>query len=254
VTDAIFLLRDGQLQELNDQPYDSEALLQRLLQDHPSVIAGSQIDRADPRRWLLVSREMPVASEEDGGRRWSLDHLFLDQDGIPTLVEVKRGTDTRIRREVVGQMLDYAANAILYWPVEQIRARYVARCEAAGEDAAVELDRFLVDRNADVFWSTVKTNLQAGKVRLIFVADIIPPELQRIVEFLNSQMDPAEVLALEIKQYVGEGLRTLVPRVLGRTAQAQQQKASGEKEGQTWGTRGKSPGRRMSLTFLHESA
>jgi hypothetical protein len=112
VTDAILLLRDGQLQELSDQPYDSEVLLQRLLQDHPSVIAGSQIDRADPRRWLLVSREMPVASEEDGGRRWSLDHLFLDQDGIPTLVEVKRGTDTRIRREVVGQMLDYAANAI----------------------------------------------------------------------------------------------------------------------------------------------
>jgi len=28
------------------------------------------------------------------------------------VVEVKRGTDTRIRREVVGQMLDYAANAV----------------------------------------------------------------------------------------------------------------------------------------------
>ena len=56
-----------------------------------------------------------------GGNRWSLDHLFLDQEGIPTLVEVKRGTDTRIRREVVGQMLDYAANAIVYWPVEELR-------------------------------------------------------------------------------------------------------------------------------------
>ena len=29
---------------------------------------------------------------------------------FPTLVEVKRSSDTRIRREVVGQMLDYAAN------------------------------------------------------------------------------------------------------------------------------------------------
>jgi hypothetical protein len=58
----------------------------------------------------------------------------------------------------------------------------------------------------ETFWAMVKTNLQAGRVRLIFVADVIPPELRRIVEFLNAQMDPAEVLALEIKQYVGEGL------------------------------------------------
>jgi hypothetical protein len=31
----------------------------------------------------------------------------LDQDAVPTLVEVKRSSDTRIRREVMGQMSDY---------------------------------------------------------------------------------------------------------------------------------------------------
>ena len=67
---------------------------------------------------------MAVPSEEGGGWRWSLDHLFLDQDGIRTLVEVKRSTDSRIRREVVGQMLDYAANAVVYWPVEEIRSTF----------------------------------------------------------------------------------------------------------------------------------
>jgi hypothetical protein len=40
--------------------------------------------------------------------------LIIDQHAIPTLVEVKRSTDTRIRREVVSQMLDYAANADNY--------------------------------------------------------------------------------------------------------------------------------------------
>src|SRR3712207_9290538 len=59
---------------------------------------------------------------------------------------------------------------------------------------------------------------------MVFVADEIPSELQRIVEFLNQQMDPAEVLAVEIKQYVGQGLKTLVPRVIGQTAEAQQRK------------------------------
>jgi hypothetical protein len=39
-----------------------------------------------------------------------LDQLVVDQDGIPTSVEVGRHSDLRLRREV-GQVLKYAANA-----------------------------------------------------------------------------------------------------------------------------------------------
>ena len=102
--------------------------MQKLLADHPDLLAGDQINAEQPRRWLLVTREMAVPGEQDGAGRWSLDHLFLDQDAIPTLVEVKRSTDTRIRREVIGQMLDYAANAVAYWPVEEIKAKFESRC------------------------------------------------------------------------------------------------------------------------------
>jgi hypothetical protein len=79
------------------------------LAEYPNVLAGDQ-DSEVRKRWLLVKRELGVASGEDAPDRWSLDHLFLDEEGVPTLIEVKRGSDTRIRREVVGQMLDYAAN------------------------------------------------------------------------------------------------------------------------------------------------
>ena len=75
------------------------------------------------------------------------------------------------------------------------------------------------------FWSKVKTNLQAGRIRMVFVADEIPVELARVVEFLNTEMDPAEVLAVEVKQFANETLRTLVPRVIGQTAEAQIRKA-----------------------------
>jgi hypothetical protein len=61
----------------------------------------------------------------------------------------------------------------------------------------------------------------------LFVADRIPPELRRIVEFLNQQMDPAEVLALELRHFAGEGLKTIVPMVYGHTERAQQEKAVG---------------------------
>jgi hypothetical protein len=60
----------------------------------------------------------------------------------------------------------------------------------------------------------------------VFVADEIPSELLRIIEFLNVQMNPAEVVGIEIKRYSGRGVTTLVPKLVGRTAEAQQRKAA----------------------------
>jgi len=219
---TIFVISDnGELIELSDQPYDSEKLLQRLLAQHPSVLAGDQMGGGAPLKWLLVATENGIPDKEGGAERWSVDHVFIDQNAVPTLVEVKRSTDSRIRREVVGQMLDYAANAVLYWPVETIRERFVETCREREVDPDMVVADFLppnahTDTTVAIaqFWETVETNLRAGKLRLIFAADIIPPELRRIVEFLNEQMNPAEVVAVEIRQYVGTGLRTLVPTVI----------------------------------------
>ena len=213
----IYLVKDnGDLVEMREQPYDSEDVLQELLAKYPNLLAGEQIDSSIPRQWLLITREAGIPSEDMEGR-WSVDHLFLDQDAIPTLVEVKRSKDTRIRREVVGQMLDYASNAVMHWPIESITAQFEMRCEREGinqEDLLLQL--LGIDSNVEAFWQKAKTNLQAGKVRLVFVADEIPTELRRVVEFLDEQMDPAQVLAIEVKQYAGEGLKTLVPRVVGK--------------------------------------
>ena len=221
------------LQPLVETEYEAEAVLQKLLAKYPDLLAGEQVRPADPRRWLLISREHAVAGEEGGAARWAIDHLFLDQEGIPTLVEVKRSTNSQIRREVVGQMLDYAANGSAYWSLETVIAAFVRRCEREGIDSESVLTQFLDDEgDTDEFWQRVKTNLQAGRVRLVFVADQIPSELRRIIEFLNEQMDPAEVLGLEVHQYLGEGNTVLVPRVVGFTADAE--RAKGIRQRNTW--------------------
>ena len=59
----------------------------------------------------------------------------------------------------------------------------------------------------------------------MLVADIIPKEMQRIIEFLNEQMSPCEILGMGIKQFLGQNLKTLVPRVIGSTVNAKNQKA-----------------------------
>lgn len=225
---TIYNITDGGLVEMHEELFATEDDFQTLLQQYPNLLAGDQIDATIPRRWLLVRREMGVAAEADAADRWSLDHLFLDQEAIPTLVEVKRSTDTRIRREVVGQVLDYAANAVVHWSIDRIQEEYAKTCDADGADPDERLAQFLQDElQVDEFWARVKTNLQAERIRMLFVADVIPPELRRIIEFLNKQMDPAEVLGVELKHYVGAGLKTLVPRVIGSTAEAEQRKAAG---------------------------
>lgn len=226
----IFLITEqNDLVPMAQSAYDSEELLQRLLADHPELIPGDQIDSQRPRQWLLVNREFGIPNSEGGAAHWSLDHLFLDQDGVPTLVEVKRSSDTRIRREVVAQMLDYAANVLEYAPVERIRAQFEARCDALQRDPNDEIAQVLgPDADIELFWQQVRLNLEAGKLRLLFVADVIPPELRRIVEYLNGQMRTTQVLALEVKQYAGDGSqRMLVPTVIGQTAVAEQTKSAG---------------------------
>jgi hypothetical protein len=217
---------NGKLIEMHRQGYGKEADLQQLLADYPDLIPGEQVDSVSPRRWLLIRREAGVADEEGGSDRWSLDHLFIDQEAVPTLVEVKRSTDPRARREVVAQMLDYAANSVVYMPVEQMRAWLDDRVRphSTADDTLMEV--FGLD-DPSVFWANAARNLQAGRVRLIFVADSIAPELRRIVEFLNGQMNPAEVFAVEVQQFVGIGVRTLVPRLIGQTAVAEAKKGPG---------------------------
>ncbi|MBN2499802.1 MAG: hypothetical protein JXB38_03480 [Anaerolineales bacterium] len=225
----IYLINeDGSgLSAMQEAPYERETVLQEFLAQYMDLLPGDQISPENPRRWLLVAREMGVPGDMHETGRWSLDHLFLDQDGMPTFVECKRSADTRIRREVVAQMLDYAANGIEYWPEGRIR-------EAAAKTHGDALDNALAELLDDVeeiddFWVKVEENLQHGRVRLIFVADHTPRELRRLVEFLNEKMEDVEVLIVEIKQYISTGgQKALVPRVIGLTEAARSKKGQNQ--------------------------
>jgi hypothetical protein len=225
MTDGLFHIdADGHLVSMTATPYEAESILQALLETHPDLLAGGQMEPDSPRRWLLVKREQGVPDREDSASRWSVDHVFVDQDAVPTLVEVKRSTDTRIRREVVGQMLDYAANGVRYWPPSELRAAFEATQEALDANPEVQVQDLCNDSSLslDDFFGRVEDNLRAGRIRMVFVADVIPDELMRITEFLNEQMNPAQVFAVEVKQYrAGDHHGTvIVPAVFGRTSAA----------------------------------
>lgn len=198
----------------------SEDFMQRLVAKHPELISDQ--DGA----LLLIRREQPIADREDGSGRWSLDHLFVTRAGIPVLVELKRAVDTRLRREVVGQMLDYAANGTAYWQGGRIAENFAATSAELGRDPDVELEQFLGSgTDPEQFWEQVDANFAAGRIKMVFVADTIPRELARIVEFLNEQMK-ADVRAVELTWFEGEGITALAPRIIGETERAQNEKAA----------------------------
>lgn len=206
--------------------YATEDELQRLIADHPELLRGDQMDPDDPRRWLLVGREVGIPGGVGQSDRWSIDHVFVDHDGIPTFVEVKRSSDVRIRREVVGQLIEYAANAKRHWPEGHLEHLARERLRGTFDGAVQELCG--LEEAARGFWTRADANLRSGNVRLIFVADRIPDELYQMALFLNEQMTHTEVLAVEVRPYAAVGgVHAYVPHVLNATPQAREVKSTG---------------------------
>ncbi len=210
---------EGTLKALNETSFSTEDELQKLIAKHPELLDGEQIRPGDPRRWILIKREKGIPSSPGEGAWWAIDLLMIDQDAIPTLVEVKRGSNPEIRRSIVGQMLEYAAHASKTWPAEELRDDFEEQIRARGVEPGDALAALLQENeevDADGFWDRVSTNLDTKRLRLLFVADDIPDSLAKVVTFLNAEMPGIEVLAVEIKRFYDEAAQTLVPKVIGR--------------------------------------
>lgn len=216
----IYMIKENnEFVEMEEKGHAREIDFQMLIKKYPDLIPGDQIDSGNPRKWLLVGSEVnfPII----GGGNIYLDHLFLDQDGIPTLVEIKRREDGRLNREVTSQIIEYGANLLLSTDALLLRSMVESNDDA-------DLYKILnEDDDEDEFWQRVDENLKADNIRLLVVADEIPKRLQNILEFLNRNMETIEILAVEIKQYAKEGITTLVPRVVGQSIEAQSKKARG---------------------------
>jgi hypothetical protein len=196
--------------------------LQLILERNPDLLPGDQIDPEDPRRWLLIKREMPVPDPGTGTDRWSVDFLFADQDAVPTFVECKRCADTRARREIVGQMLEYAANGHYYWTKETLRnfATQAAQASGTSIDDAIRRLAPTEDLSADAYFDLIQQNLREGRLRIIFFLEDSSSELRSVVDFLNRQMERSEVLLVEARQYSHGDSKIVVPTLFGYTEEA----------------------------------
>lgn len=194
----------------------------KALENNYNLLPGDQITPEEPRRWFLVKREMPVPDPNTGNDRWSVDFLFVDQDGTPTFVECKRHKDTRTRREVVAQVLEYAANGHYYWEKTTLLTYSKNTCSKLQINFEVALANLVNEDevNSDEFFENVEFKLKEGNLRLIFFVEEAPMELKSIVEFLNNQMIRTEVLIVECKMFETDEGKIIVPSLFGYTEEA----------------------------------
>lgn len=199
----LYLLSNGKALELNEMLYDSEAHLQELIASNPHLLLRDT-DPPDS-RLMLIAREYTIAESDNSMNSYSLDHLFVDQNGTPVLVEVKRSTDTRIRREVVAQMMDYASRAST-WDANALRILFREN----------NRDEHLLEAyDTDSFWDQVSTCLKAERLKLVFAADKITDSLKTLIEFMDRSMTDIEVYGVEIRQHKNENTTLLSSTIVG---------------------------------------
>ena len=215
----IFQIRDGDFSSLSERPMRQgfygetlESALQRLLQEHPEVLPGDQLvsDDEEVPRFLLLKREAPVGS-------WSLDHLFIDQMGVPTLVECKLIENRESRREVVGQIIEYAANVRAEWAEGNLRELANNSWSNFHNEVDALLKKELAVDDIDAFWQRVDSNIAVGRIRLIIAGDHIHSSVKRMIEYLNVEMRNTEVYGLEVNCYGPDSENVvMMTRVIGR--------------------------------------
>lgn len=183
----------GTWREPTDAGYALESELQEILAEHPELIPG-----VSP-----AARTCREFQSEVG----PADIVVVDSTGEVTLVECKLASNPQIRREVVGQMFDYASRLWGMDP-EDFDARWRARTSKSLFDNDVE---------GALLRATVAGNLAEGRFRIVLAVDAINAPLKRMIEYLNAMSGPAtSVIAVEYSRLRQGSVEILMPQVYGQ--------------------------------------
>jgi hypothetical protein len=168
---------------------------------------------------------MPVPDPGTAADRFNLDFLFADQEAIPTLVECKRFASTEARRQVVGQMIEYAANGHYYWSKDRLRdyAEESAKNRGRTLDAALGDLQGPEGDSPEEFFNQVQQNLREDRLRIVFFLEDSSPALRSVIEFLRKHMALTVVLLVEARQYTLNGTLIVVPTLFGYTEEARKE-------------------------------
>lgn len=212
----LFLKSGGRVFSLEEERNAvSEGDIQEFIFAHPTLLP---IDEIEPFFQPLI----PVCREL-GTPVGPADVMFVNERGLITLVECKLWRNPGARREVVGQILDYAKE-ISSWSYERLQTE-VQRARGSRTQSLFELvSESSEELDESEFVDSVTANLRRGRFLLLIVGDGIRRSAERIGDFLHQHANLNFSLALvetkifQVPQSQGGGF-IFQPRVLARTVE-----------------------------------
>jgi hypothetical protein len=193
----------------------AEKLLQEIIYSDPSVLPVEELEPSfsDLRP---VCQELPLAN----GTKY-IDNLLVNPDGRICIVECKLWRNPEAVREVVAQILDYAAELsnLSYDQLEETVARVLGRKKL---DCLVQtvLGDAPGDEQKVAFIDAVSRSLRTGGFLLLIVGDGIRSGLQQIAGLLQNKATLGFSLGLIEMAIYGNGTTGpfyIQPRLLLRT-------------------------------------
>jgi len=188
----------------------SEAELQQLLHDNPACLPIAEIDSlfANP---VAICMELNTPAGP-------IDNFMVTASGLPVLVECKLWRNPEGRREVVGQILDYAKE-LSGWSASDLQREVARRVKREGNPILAMLREHGHDVDEIAFNDALTHNLRRGRFLLLIVGDGIREGVETITEYLQAHAGLHFSLGLiEMPIFlIGDGQRVVVPRVLART-------------------------------------
>ena len=191
--------------------YD-ERWLQDLLFRNPSLIPTDELEPVFSGA-VAVCTELPT-------KVGPLDLVYINEQGLLTLVECKLWRNPEARRKVVGQILDYAQE-ISRWSYEQLDAA-IGRSEARTGQSLWEIARTAYKLSDEAaFIDRVSRHLRTGSFLLLVVGDGIRENTENIAAFLQQHAGLNFTFGLvEERLFALPDQRILVhPRILAKTVE-----------------------------------
>jgi len=188
----VFFLYRNKLNKVQVEGFHSEEELVHLLEDHAELIPANEI--VGEASEDTPSLKFMVLKREAGITPGSIDLLLIDNQAILTVVEVKLRANRELRRTVLGQGLEYVADLVTKSAQDlwEITGKDPSDLAVLWEKSEDEMDR-------ESFLQQLNENLSRGLIRLIILADELPPETRKVIEFLNSYSNLL-VFGMEVKQ------------------------------------------------------
>lgn len=207
----ILHMSGGSIEPIDSTKFLKEANLHDYLEKYPELIPFEEIED-DPPTALVIGREVSV-------RSGSIDLLIIDASGRLTIVETKLAKNPEARREVVGQVIEYAS-FVSQWTADQVEHQAVdyLKCGSA-EEFYLRLstkDQSVEPIDATAFKIQVEKNLKDGNLRLVIAVDEIVESLRSIVVFLNS-FTRFDFVLLQLHEYsLGNDDHVFIPSLFGQ--------------------------------------